>query len=134
MVYNKVQSSMFKDIINFFDRLEDKIRGFLSTRPIVYAAIVSVGTVFLWRGIWLVADAAHVSGPVSILIGSIILLLTGIFVSSFIGNRILISGIKNEKKLADKTQKEIEADIQSETKVLHKIQDSLTKIERKIGR
>jgi septal ring factor EnvC (AmiA/AmiB activator) len=33
--------------------------------------------------------------------------MTGLFVSSFIGERIVISGLKKEKKVTDKTEEEV---------------------------
>ena len=47
------------------------------------------------------------TGPVSIIIGVVILLLIGLFVSFFIGEQIIISGIKEEKRTDEKTEKEI---------------------------
>jgi hypothetical protein len=115
-------------IINFFDRLEDKIRGKLSHWPIAYAFIGGVGTVLFWRGIWHTTDFISVlffypetgrellvsgewlDGPVSFLIGSILLLLVGLFVSHFIGNEIIISGLKREKKLVERAEDEVAAE------------------------
>ncbi len=123
---------MFKHLINFFDNLEDKIRIFLSSKPILYAAIASVGTVLLWRGVWLTADSFSISGPISIIAGAIILLLCGLFVSGFIGNRILLTGMRKEKKLAEKTIDEIEADFDSEKKMFQGIKKSLAHIEQEV--
>lgn len=47
------------------------------------------------------------SGPVSLVISIIVLLITGLFVSVFIGEKIIISGLKKEKKIFDKTESEI---------------------------
>ena len=95
-------------IIKFFDNLEDKIRKRLSKRPIVYAFIGSVGIILLWRGVWMTADMFDfMTGPVSIIIGLAIALLIGLFVSFFVGDQIIISGIKEEKKIDEKTEEEI---------------------------
>jgi len=95
-------------IIKFFDKLEDKIRKRLSKRPIVYAFIGSVGIILLWRGVWMTADMFDfMTGPVSIIIGLAIALLIGLFVSFFVGDQIIISGIKEEKKIDEKTEEEI---------------------------
>ena len=95
-------------IIKFFDKLEDKIRKRLSKRPIVYAFIGSVGIILLWRGVWMTADMFDfMTGPVSIIIGLTIALLIGLFVSFFVGDQIIISGIKEEKKIDEKTEEEI---------------------------
>jgi len=95
-------------IIKFFDNLEDKIRKRLSKRPIVYAFIGSVGIILLWRGVWMTADMFDfMTGPVSIIIGLAIALFIGLFVSFFVGDQIIISGIKEEKKIDEKTEEEI---------------------------
>ncbi len=81
--------------------------------------------IIFWRGVWHTADyfsylifgfrgegsidAAELwDGLLSMAIGAVLLLVTGLFVSSFIGNEILISGMRGEKKIAEKTEEEIE--------------------------
>ena len=114
---------MFKSLARFFDLLEDKVRARLSHRSILYALIGGVCTVLFWRGIWHSADILMVQGgflgdffyePTSIIWTSIVLLMTGLFVSNFIGERIVISGLKREKKVTDKTETEVE---EEETKI-----------------
>ncbi len=108
---------MFKKIVHFFDKVEDKVRIRLSHRSILYACIGGMGTVIFWRGVWHSADILmKKSGflswffyePVTIVWASIILLMTGLFVSNFIGERIIISGLKKEKKVTDKTESEVD--------------------------
>ncbi len=41
---------------------------------------------------------------------NIILLLTGLFVSFFIGDRIILSGLTHEKKIEVKTESEVRAE------------------------
>ncbi len=102
---------MINRIICFFDRLEDKIRISLSHYPIPYAFIGGIGVILFWRGIWETADLfPWFSAPLSILIGLIILLLTGLLVSFFIGDSIILSGFKREKKLAEKTESEVRSE------------------------
>ena len=107
---------MFKKIFNFFDKSEDRIRGHLSRYPILYTIIGGIAIVLFWRGIWHTADILQSQGgwlgflfyePVNVIIVTIILLATGLFVSYFIGDTILISGLKSEKKIHEKTEKEI---------------------------
>jgi len=99
-------------IIKFFDKLEDKIRRKLSRRPIIYASVGSVGIILLWRGVWMTADMFNfMTGPVSVIIGIVILLLIGLFVSFFIGDQIIISGIKAERRIDEKTEEEIRHEI-----------------------
>jgi hypothetical protein len=107
---------MFKKIFNFFDKFEDKIRGHLSRYPILYTIIGGIAIVLFWRGVWHTADILQSRGgwlgfifyePVNMLIVTGILLATGLFVSYFIGDSILLSGLKSEKKIHEKTAKEI---------------------------
>ena len=70
-----------------------------------------IGVVLFWRGVWETADLfPWFSGPVSILVGLVILLLTGLLVSVFIGDSIIMSGFNREKKLAEKTESEIRSE------------------------
>lgn len=116
-------------LARFFDKLEDKTRASLSQRPIFYAIIGGTAIVLFWRGVWLTADLIpFLSGPVSVLISTVILLLTGLFVSFFIGDRIILSGMKGEKKLVEKTA----AEVQSEGDILLDIQKRVKKIEDEI--
>ena len=101
---------MWKIIYKFFDKLEDKIRGQLSRKPILYAFVGGVGMVLFWRGVWHLADTfmfhhfslsvvdeinplaelSYFDGFLSLLVGSLLLLMSGLFVSHFIGNEIII--------------------------------------------
>ncbi len=145
MYYN---TKMLKRIIKFFDKLEDKIRGKLSHYPIFYALIGGVGVVLFWRGVWHTADfftnlifsfqqnssidlgnLPWWDGPLSIFLGSVLLLSTGLFVFGFIGNEIIISGLKGGKKLNEKTEEEIE----TEEVQLKNLQNTLNKVAEKIS-
>ncbi len=113
---------MFKSVRIFFDHAEDKIRGYLSHRPIWYAFVSGIGVVLFWRGVWHTADNyPFMTGPMSIIIGSLIMLFSGVFVAMFIGDHIIISGIKGEKKLIEKTEKELD-----------KEEDRLISLEKKL--
>src|SRR5687768_12669199 len=98
-------------IIKFFDKFEDKVRGFLSKHPLWYAMIAGIGLVLFWRGVWHTTDSLaeivwhgadfHSSlditssfwdGPISFVIGSALLLSGGVFVSELLGKEIIISG------------------------------------------
>lgn len=98
---------MIKKTLKFFDRLEDKIRGSLSRAPVVYAIIGGAAHVLFWRGVWHLADDYNLSSWGSVIVGVAVLLATGLIVASFIGDSIIISGIKHEKKLTEKTEKEV---------------------------
>jgi hypothetical protein len=128
---------MFKKILNFFDKFEDYVRGHLSRYPIVYTLIGGVAIVLFWRGVWHTADLLQAQGgwlgwlfyePTNMIIVTIILLASGLFVSYFIGDTILMSGMKGEKKLADKTEREI----REEEVELKKIQATIKEIEKDV--
>mgnify|MGYP001599588976 CR=1 FL=1 len=118
-----------RKIVRFFDKLEDRVRGKLSHYPILYAFIGGAGVVLFWRGVWHLADEMNIDSVVSIIIGSIILLLTGIFVSAFVGNRLIISGLIGEKKLEEREESEIE----TEEAQLINLQITLNRIEKKLN-
>ncbi len=98
-------------VIKFFDLLEDRVRAWLSKRPILYALVAGVGAVFFFRGIWIIADDADLGGWLTLFISLIILLLTGAFVSNFVNDKVIISGLKKEKKLIEKTEEEVRAEV-----------------------
>lgn len=126
---------MIKKTIHFFDVLEDKVRGKLSKAPIIYALVGGVGIVLFWRGVWHTADDSGLSSIGSLILGTIVLLISGIFVSSFVGNRLIISGLKGEKKIAEKTEEEIkgeESEIKKVENTLHKIEAELSEIKNEI--
>lgn len=100
--------TIFRKVYNFFDILEDKIRGFFSHYPLVYGLIGGVGVVLFWRGVWHGADTFGLSPLASIVLGLLFLLPTGLMVSVFIGEQIILSGLKHEKKTTDKTKEEVE--------------------------
>lgn len=120
--------NLYKVIYNFFDKLEDKIRNRLTHFPLIYAFIGSIGIVSIWRGIWVIEDQLALSGFDSLLIGVIITMLTGLFVSFFIGDNIIISGLNQEKRIDEKTEKEI----RSERNVLTKISQDLEDIKENL--
>ena len=98
---------IFKKVYKFFDKLEDKVRGKLTHYPIFYAIIGSIATVSIWRGIWEVSDLWGIPGWVSAVGGVLLATLTGLFVSFFIGENIIISGLNKEKRTDEKTEEEI---------------------------
>jgi hypothetical protein len=118
-----------KGVFHFFDKLEDKIRAGLSHSPVLYALIGGTAIVLFWRGVWMTADTIpFLTGPVSILISIIVLLITGLFVSFFVGDSIIISGLKKEKKLDEK----IASEIKTETDVLSEINKKLDHVDKKL--
>ena len=111
-------------IVKFFDKLEDRVRGHLSHYPILYAFLGGIGVVLFWRGVWHTADDFGLASITSLIVGTILLLLTGVFVSAFIGNRLIISGLSGEKKLEEKEAEEIE----TEEYILHTLKTEVKKI------
>jgi uncharacterized protein involved in cysteine biosynthesis len=128
---------MMRRIITFFDKLEDVVRGHLSRFPILYTIVGGICVVLFWRGVWHTADMLQNRGgwlgwlfyePVNLLIVIAILLVTGLFVSYFIGDTILISGLKGQKKIADKTEKEV----REEEEKLEQIKNAIKEIKKEV--
>ncbi len=118
-----------KRILHFFDKLEDHIRNTLSIYPVVYAFVGGTAIVLFWRGVWKLADSIpFLTGFVSVLISVAILLATGLFVSFFIGESIIISGLKKEKRLDEK----VASEIRTELDILNDIQRRLGNIEEEL--
>ncbi len=118
-----------KRILRFLDELEDSIRAAFSRRPVIYAFVGGTAIVLFWRGVWMVADTIpFLTGPVSILVSVAILLAMGLFVSFFIGDNIIISGLKKEKKLDEK----IASEVKTELDILNDIQKRLDNIEQEL--
>src|SRR3989338_11344939 len=112
----------------FFDHLEDHVRARLSHHPILYSLVGGVAIVLFWRGVWMLADEIGLSSISSIIISVVIMLITGLFVSFFVGDRIVLSGLRREKKVIDKTEEELKA----ESVTLVEVKDELKKIEKEI--
>lgn len=149
---------MLKKIINYFDKLKNKIRYWLSRRPILYAFVGGTGVVLFWRGIWHTADYLTNryligvprdsnnsidlffpfwwDGMFSLIVGSLLLLLTGLMVPSFIEKEIIIAGLRKEKKESKKNRKEIIKEIDAVKRMennLKKISKQLKNIEKKMS-
>jgi uncharacterized membrane protein len=141
----------YKKILNFFDKFEDRVRGHLSRFPILYTFIGGIAIVLFWRGVWHTADILQAQGgilgwlfyePINMLIVIVILLATGLFVSYFIGDTILLSGLKGEKKTTERTEREIkeeekqieeeEKEIKHEQKELDDIKTSISDIKTEV--
>ena len=142
---------IFRKIYSLSDRFEDKTRGKLSHYPIIYAFIGGTGVIIFWRGIWHTADylmsffaivdnvtSASSSqlpwwdGPLSIAVGATLLLMVGLFVTSFIGNEIILSGLRQEKKIAEKTEEEVKNELSEDHKIeqkIHEIDERTKRIE-----
>lgn len=132
MMNSRKKKKVIKQILCYFDRLEDHIRGGLSHYPVVYAFVGGIGIVLFWKGVWESAEYFDILyGPGSILLSLILLLSTGLFVSYFIGDTIIISGLRREKKLIDKEEHEIfneEREIEKIEEKMEKIDDQLEEL------
>jgi hypothetical protein len=135
---------MFKKIFKFFDKLEDKIRSKLSHYTIFYALISGITITLFWRGTWETADILAKQGgvwtiifygPFTVVWTTLILLATGLFVSFFVGDRIILSGVKKEKKIEEKTEDEIdkeEDEIRSVREKIHQMSKDIEEIKNAV--
>ncbi len=73
---------------------------------------------------------SFMTGPVTFLISIAILLTTGVFVFHFVSDQIIISGLKKEKKLIEKTEEEV----RKETMTLKEMQVLLQRIEKRLDK
>lgn len=127
---------MIKKIIDFFDKLEDKVRHKLSRFAVIYALIVGFAVVLFWRGVEMLADKFEFLTPeISILTSVTVLLITGTLISFFIGNETIISGLKAERRIDQKT----EADIRDEeekivrlNRMIEEIRQDVAEIKKKL--
>lgn len=139
---------------NLVLKLEGKITNFLSHRPKLYALVVGIGIVLFWRGVWHSADQIHNyfsyqadlltidsftspwwDGPLSLLAGSIVLYFTGAFISSFIGNELILSGLRGEKRLTEKTEGEVKNEVRAISDIkdeLKNVTQTLEQLEKKV--
>lgn len=120
---------------------------FLSHHSYLYATIAGIGIVLFWRGVWHTTDSFHLyinhygnsqtisgnnhpwwDGPLSFIVGCLILYITRAFVSSFIGNELILSGLRAEKRLA----KETEGEVRTEVSAISDIKEEMTIIADKL--
>ena len=85
-----------------------------------------MGIVSFWRGVWETSDIIGIPPQASLLFGFLVLLAIGVLVTEFLGNRLIISGLRGEKKLEEKTLKEIEEEELS----LSSLKDKINRIEK----
>ena len=94
------------NIFKIPDKIEDEIRHALSRYPVLYALIGGVAIVLFWRGVWNMADKFPGLTPeVSLVISIALMLMTGTFVSFFIGDQLIIAGLKAAKRIDQKTER-----------------------------
>lgn len=125
---------MIRFIVRFFDKLEDKVRGRLSHKPIFYALVGGIAHVLFWRGVWHLADDYGMGSWESFLIGAGALLITGLFVAAFIGEQVILSGLKGEKKLVDKTEEEVKQESRAIFDLRREFDEIIDRLERIEGK
>lgn len=121
---------IYKKIHHYFDKIEDKVRGRLSKSPLIYSFIGAVATVSIWRGVWEVSNTLNIPSWVSLVGGITLAMITGLFVSFFIGDNIVISGLQQEKRTDEKTKEEItkeEHEMEEVKKDIREIKELLLK-------
>ena len=131
--------TLFNKIFVFFDKLEDHVRGKLSHHPVLYSLIGGTALVIFWHGISVILTSVDFfntlqGGIVLVFVSVTVLLLIGLFVSFFIGDTIIISGLKKEKKEVDKTEEEVMAEdveVHSAIKKIDHMEKILEEIEAK---
>src|SRR3989344_852276 len=124
-------------IFSFFDHLEDRIRHALSRHPVPYALIGGISVVLFWRAVWELADMIPYINPIEWLIISVgTMLLTGTFVSFFIGDNIIISGLKEDKRIDQKTEDELQKEdqrIKHLYDLMHEMRNDIREIKSKLS-
>jgi hypothetical protein len=104
----------------------------------MYTFIGGSGVVLFWRGVWHTADIlehsspllGHIFSPLGCIVLSVVILLsTGLFVSVFIGDSIIMSGIKHDKKIIEKTIEDVDAEKDDIEKVLLALVDMKKELE-----
>lgn len=107
-------------ILKVFDKAEDYVREHLSRHPLFYAFLGGVFVVLFWRGVWETADILALRnpflhwflyGPNQIIFSTLVLMLMGLMVSVFVGEKIIISGLRHEKQVEDRTEEIIEEEV-----------------------
>ena len=128
-------------------KLFSRFHIFLSHHSYLYATIAGIGIVLFWRGVWHTTDSLHLyithygnsltisgadhpwwDGPLSFVVGCIILYITRAFVSSFIGNELILSGLRAEKRMT----RETEEDVHSEASAISAIKKEISIIAEKL--
>ena len=123
-----------RKIIKFLDKLEDGVRAFLSKFPVFYAFIGGIGIVLFWMSVADIADAVPFMGVWHslpwLIVSIILLLISGVFVSYFVGDSIIMSGLRGDKKTIEKTREEV---LEEEDQLI-KILDKLKSLEAKLDK
>ena len=139
--------------MRFLRTFEAKLRGMLGRHRILYAFVAGVGIVLFWRGVWYLADffsifvlsfngqtvtidwAAGIDGLISVLFSSFLLISTGLFVSELMSGSILMTDIKKEEKVVEKTEQTVveeSAELPSLEKEIQHIAAEVQDLEKRV--
>jgi hypothetical protein len=98
---------MGKSVISILRQAGRQYRVWLAHRPILYALVGAVGIVLVWKGVDETASYFPIlNGPVSLIIGVVILIGAGLLVPFFAGESIVLSGMEQEEKMVRKVETE----------------------------
>jgi hypothetical protein len=124
------KKNFFNKSFSYLNKKENQFREYLRKRPILLTLIGGVAVVLFWRGVWHTADLIpFLSGPVSIILSTAVLLVTGLFAFSFfMGDVFMLPGIKKEEKLVQKT----ESEVKKEGEEIVEMKETLAEIRREI--
>jgi len=107
-------------LFKLFDNLEDYTREHLAKHPLFYSFLGGIMVVLFWRGVWDTADILanrnnflhwFFYGPNQVVFSTVLLMLMGLMVSVFVGEKIIISGLRHEKKVEDRTEEIVEEEV-----------------------
>ena len=120
---------MLRKVLHFFRRGDDHVRSWLGRRPVLYALVGGVGVVLFWKGVWETAGLTPLLfGPGSIFAGAAMLMATGLLISVFLGDRMILTDVvgeeklvKQEERLVEKTEREVHSEKATTDYILHKI-------------
>lgn len=127
-----------KTVAGFFNQLIDNIYQRLSHVPVLYSIIGGTFVVLFWRAIWHTADILAAQGgflgwffyePVQIVFTLIGLLLTGLMVSVFIGDRVILSGLRHEKRVEEVTEELVKEEVVSLVSLRNEIRELKKQLE-----
>lgn len=124
-----------KYFTNKFLKLEEKSRNYFEKTPFFHAFFAGVGVVLFWRGVWEVADTIGLNPYLSIVLGSLVLIILGLFLQTFVGNTIIIKKVESEKRLDQKTEtdiKRVQQEMNVEEITLDLLAKKLERIEAKL--
>lgn len=137
--------------MQFLVKWERAIRRRLKRHPLLYAFVAGVGVVLFWRGVWHFTDflslnflavndtttsidwASGVDSVLSLVVGGLLLLSTGLFVSEFLSGEVLIARTEKEEEITEKTEKGVEresAELPHIEEEVHHIAKELADIEK----